>query len=90
MGKKRWTEETRTATQFVRDADADEGNVNALARRLGMGHKRLWTWITTPSRGFRLPTVLKLRDKLGLPTIAILERDRPICDAVKDEKEKTR
>ena len=90
MGKNRWADEKRTATQYVRDADAEAGNVNALARRLKMGHKRLWTWITTPARGFRLPTVMKLRDELGLPTIAILRRHEPIGKMVKEEKEKTK
>ena len=90
MAKKNWADEKRTATEFIRDADDDDGNVNALARRLGMGHKRLWTWITTPERGFRLPTVMKIRDVMGLPTIAILRRHEPIGKMVREEKEKTR
>jgi hypothetical protein len=89
MAKNRWDEEPRTATQYLKDADADDGNVNALARRLKMGHKRLWTWLTTPDRGFRLPTILKIRNTLGLPTIAILRRHEPIGKVVKEEREKT-
>lgn len=85
----RWGKEKRTATEYVKAAGDLEGSVWALARRIGIKPEHLWTWVSDARRGFRRTARIKLRDGLGLPTVAILERERPIGEVVKEEREKT-
>ena len=88
MAKTNWKDETRTATEYVRDAG--NGNLWELARQIGIKPERLWTWVSDPSRGFRMPTMVKVRNHLRLPIVALMQRHRPIGEVVREEEEATR
>ena len=85
---KNWTRERRSFSEYI--SAVGGGNMAELARDLDIPIQSLYVWLSEPARGFRRDLRIKLRDGLGVPTVAILERNRPIGEVVREEERATR